>query len=274
MRNSKRNGFIKSLTSVIAVVLMLALMLTGCTDKDAQSLANEANSAAQKAQDAANAADKNATDAQGKIEVNEKAIAELKKLVESLPNDEDVAKTITDALAKYVKGGAVVEGTILTEADLAAFLESKAFMDVLAQYVTIASLSETLVGYYTKAEVNTIKSDLEEDIAELDAWVADAAKTIVASDEFKTAVEAALADYATKEDLNNSWIDFNEGYKEATDYILDNDVSLRSFLLSMQQKRVFMTRQFTLLSFITSTLTELLSAELSQRVTLRLSSRR
>ena len=60
MRNSKRNGFIKSLTTVIAVVLMLALMLTGCTDKDAQSLANKAQSAADKAQTDANTANDNA----------------------------------------------------------------------------------------------------------------------------------------------------------------------------------------------------------------------
>ncbi len=213
MRNSKRNGFIKSLTSVIAVVLMLALMLTGCTDKEAQSLANTAQGVADKAQTSADEANKNATSAQDKAESNLAQLTELEKLVMSLPDSEAVATAIANALADYVKGdGALAKDSIVTYEEVNS---------LLAQYVTAQALEEKLTGVGT--DLATLKTKIEEelgkainknadDIKTVNAWINGAAATIVASNEFKTAINTALSDYITK-------TVFDEGIKSVNDKI-------------------------------------------------------
>ena len=213
MRNSKRNGFIKSLTSVIAVVLMLALMLTGCTDKEAQSLANTAQGVADKAQTSADEANKNATSAQDKAESNLAKLTELEKLVMSLPDSEAVATAIANALADYVKGdGALAKDSIVTYEEVKS---------LLAQYVTAQALEEKLTGVGT--DLATLKTKIEEelgkainknadDIKTVNAWINGAAATIVASNEFKTAINTALSDYITK-------TVFDEGIKSVNDKI-------------------------------------------------------
>jgi len=156
MRNSKRNNFIKSLTSIIVVVLMLALMLTGCTDKEAQSLANTAQGVADKAQTSADEANKNATSAYDKAESNLAQLTELEKLVMSLPDSEAVATAIATAIADYVKGdGALAKDSIVTYEEvkeiLAKYVAEDAYLEATEFIIkNDAKFDEILAEYEAK----------------------------------------------------------------------------------------------------------------------------
>jgi len=253
MRNSKRNGFIKSLTAVLAVVLMLALMLTGCTDKDAQQLANNAQSAADQAQKDANSANEKAEGAQDGVDNNKTALEDLKATVDALPTDEAVANAILDTLNKYVKGeeGKLTDESIVTYDELVKFLTSAEMTALLGKYATVAVLeekitgvntsvsnldnkvTETLKGYYTKAEIDTLKTELNnaikaaadkaakntEDLGKVDGrvkaleeWVEGAKTSLLTKSEFntfKTNLDATIATLATKDALDKAVNEFN-----------------------------------------------------------------
>ena len=93
MRNSHKNGLLKSLTTIILVVLACALTLTGCSDKTARELANQALTAAQNAQNAADKAQTSAGNAQDKADNAQNSADSNKNVIDSLPDSDRIVLT-------------------------------------------------------------------------------------------------------------------------------------------------------------------------------------
>ncbi len=97
MKNSRRIG-LKSIVAIVAIALLAAMMLTGCSDAVSQEAAKEAKNAAAAAQDAA---DKAATDAANAQKAADQAIADAaanKDAIAALPEDADVADAINKVI--------------------------------------------------------------------------------------------------------------------------------------------------------------------------------
>ena len=174
MRNSHKNGLLKSLTTVILVVLVCALTLTGCSDKTARELANQALTAAQNAQNAADKAQTSAGNAQDKADDAQNSADANKNIIDSLPDSGAVATVVQDILNKYVKGATLSEDSIITMSELESFLASDEVATLLAQYVTV----DALAAYAKASDVTALATQLEA---------------------ARTEITAALGTYVTKE---------------------------------------------------------------------------
>ena len=258
MRNSQKNGLLKSLTAMLIVVLVAALTLTGCSDKTARELANQALTAAQNAQDAADKAQTSANNAQNSADGAQDSADSNKNVIDSLPDSEAVAKVVQDILNKYVKGAELTEDSIITIGELETFLASDEVATLLAQYVTIDALADyakaadlnglreqfttaqqqitaAMGTYVTKTAYEDDKATLNGTIESLTTQMTDALKTLATKAELKAEIEKVVKNfdnYVTKSDVYTKSelytkaeideiigdIDFDELIKDLQDY--------------------------------------------------------
>lgn len=140
MRNSNKNGLLKSMTTMLLVILALALTLTGCSDNDARDAAKTALAAAEAAQEAADKANLAASNAQNSANDAQQDADANKNIIDALPDDEAVAAAVKQILEDYVNGAGLVEDSIVTMESLGEFLHTEAVTNLLSNYATVSSL--------------------------------------------------------------------------------------------------------------------------------------
>ena len=249
MRNSHKNGLLKSLTAMFIVVLAVALTLTGCSDKTARELANQALTAAQNAQNAADKAQTSANAAQDKADGAQDSADANKNTIDSLPDSEAVAKVVQDVLNKYVKGADLAEDSIITMGELETFLASDEVSNLLAQYATIEALADyakaadltALTQQFTAAQQQitaamgnyvekTAYQTQVKAIEDLTKALNDAIDVMATDTELEKALTAAAAKYYSKEEIDIKFanIDFDalkaELNANAKEFVLDSEV--------------------------------------------------
>jgi len=175
LTNNKKSIFVKSIAMIMAVLMVLAVCLTGCADKEAQATANEALTTATEAKTAADAVKQALENYLPKTDaVTEAAIkAEIENALAGYAK--------TDALADFVKSG-----------DLTA-LSNK-----LADYVKTASLKaevEKIVGAYVKP------ADLTAEVEKLTALITAAGNK---ADTVKAEITETLKGYVTTAKLDET----------------------------------------------------------------------
>lgn len=175
LTNNKKSIFVKSIAMIMAVLMVLAVCLTGCADKEAQATANEALTTATEAKTAADAVKQALENYLPKTDaVTEAAIkAEIENALAGYAK--------TDALADFVKSG-----------DLTA-LSNK-----LADYVKTASLKaevEKIVGAYVKP------ADLTTEVEKLTKLITAAGNK---ADTVKAEITETLKGYVTTAKLDET----------------------------------------------------------------------
>lgn len=191
MKKSKKFGLVKSLSSVLVLILALALTLTGCADKTAQQMAEEAKTAASNAQQSADNASTAAGNAQQKADKAENDAKNNAEAIAKLPDTEAVAAAIKDILNEYVKGTELKTDSIVTTEEIKDFLTSEQtatkIAEALVGYAKTEDVLKLAEGYATKEALETLKTELNNAVAsKLNDYITDA---------------AAKATYATKEEL-------------------------------------------------------------------------
>ncbi|MBE6620426.1 MAG: hypothetical protein E7625_03570 [Ruminococcaceae bacterium] len=155
LTNNKKSTFIKSIAMIMAVLMVLAVALTGCGNKAAEEAANKADQAQNTATEAKTIAEKIAADLAAYLKIEEAVkVAEIEKM-------------ITDALGAHP-----------TKDDLLAYVKNEDMMtainDKIATVITAdqvaAQITKALEDYATSAgmteAINAAKTELNGKIAE------------------------------------------------------------------------------------------------------------
>lgn len=194
LTNNKKSTFIKSIAMIMAVLMVLAVALTGCGNKAAEEAANKADQAQNTATEAKTIAEKIAADLAAYLKIEEAVkVAEIEKM-------------ITDALGAHP-----------TKDDLLAYVKNEDMMtainDKIATVITAdqvaAQITKALEGYATSAALGDAKAELTKKIADEVAKV-NKNEAVAALQTKVTALESDLAaakkayadaDAAQKKDL-------------------------------------------------------------------------
>ena len=210
-KNKKSTGIVSILALALAVAMLVAICLTGCTDADAQEAAKNAQATADEAKAAADAAVKpgdlagyvktedlpegGVTMAQVTEAINA-ALADYLKTADAVTTAA-VNDAITAALAPYAKTADTVKTADLNNAI------NDAMANALAAYVKQADLNTALADYYKKGEIDTKLADyLKTADAVTLNQVNDAITTALAEYLKTTDLAAQLADYYTKAEVD------------------------------------------------------------------------
>lgn len=230
-KNNKKTGVVSILALALALVMMLVVCLTGCTDENAQATADSAKTAADQAKTAADQA-KSAADTAKATADTAKATADAaitetqlnQKLADYLKTEDGVkaselanaiSNAVNDALKDYQK-----KSDALTEAKVQEIVNS-----------AIANLPTGSSSGVTMTEVtNAINSALSGYLK------ADALNDYAKKSDVNTAISNALTDYVTKTALTDALKDYlkssalteeleNYYTAEAVDNLIENVVS-------------------------------------------------
>ena len=166
LTNNKKRSFVKLIALTLAALMVFSVCLTGCTDEDARTAAQNAQNAADAAQSAANAA---------------QSAADAKTTAEA------VAAQITEALKPYLKADAA-----MTEADVKSAIENALTgYQAKGDYATKTDLTNALKDYMKSSDALTKKA------------VEDMLKSYQAKGDYatKSDLTAALKDYAKSDDV-------------------------------------------------------------------------
>ena len=151
LTNNKKSTFIKSIAMIMAVLMVLAVALTGCGNKAAEEAANKADQAQNTATEAKTIAEKIAADLAAYLKIEEAVkVAEIEKMI----TDALGAHPTKDDLLAYVKNE-----------DMMAAINDKIATVITADQVA-AQITKALEGYATSAALGDAKAELTKKIAD------------------------------------------------------------------------------------------------------------
>lgn len=214
LTNNKKSIFAKSIAMIMAVLMVLAVCLTGCADKEAQAAANTAQTTATEAKTLAEEVKASLADYLKSADAVtvEKVNAAIDAALAGYAKTADLADfvksgeltALSNKLSEYIKG-AEVDGKITTA--LAAYVKSADLATVeanlkasyeAADKAAKDAIMNTLNGYVKAENLAAAKTELQELFATADGAL-------------KTEVMNALAGYidpnelaAAKTELNNA----------------------------------------------------------------------
>lgn len=223
MKKTSKTGLVRGLSVLIVLILALSLTLTSCADKTAQSKADEAKTAADEAQKSADDAKTAASEAKDKADKAEADAKNNADAIAKLPDEAAVAEAIKNILTEYVKGTTLDKDSIVTTEELKKFLTSdqtaNAISTALTDYAKTETVLETLKGYLTKEEFETIKTEMNNaTAAKLNDYITkEAAKSFITEKAAKDAIAAALTDMAKKSDLEAAKTDLKNALASKTE---------------------------------------------------------
>ena len=212
LTNNKKRSFVKLIALTLAALMVFSVCLTGCTDEDARTAAQNAQDAADAAQSAANAAQGTADAALTDEEVAAKiaaALADYLKKADAV-NAADVDAKVAElkaaieaSLKNYqAKGDYATKDDVnkkQDKIDLSAYAKSadmKKLSDDLATLtknaVTAAQVQETVTKALATIEID---SKINAALAKVDTLSADAVQAMI-----EEAIAETLAAYYTKEE--------------------------------------------------------------------------
>ncbi|MBQ7318946.1 MAG: hypothetical protein IJW97_02030 [Clostridia bacterium] len=229
LTNNKKSRFVKGIALLLAALMVFAVCLTGCSDKDAradiEALKTEKTTAADVSALIADALKDylKTADADAKVKaLVEESMAgcvttddlaayaksdELKALSDKLASyvtKADVETLIKNALASYdINKGideAIKSGKILDAADVQAMIDK-----ALEKYLTKAEIEERLKGYATAAELKAGLDKLNKAMG-LDEWneaTTMVIETLTSAEDLLTRVEEHTFTQAAKKEIND-----------------------------------------------------------------------
>lgn len=163
LTNNKKGLFVKGISMMLAVLMVLAVALTGCTDSDAQKKIEDLQ-----------------TDVDNKADKADVAA--------------DISKAITEALKDYLKASDAV-----TEAAIKDLIEKSAADYAKKSDLDGLATTEALKGYVQSSDFNALKESLKGYVTSAD--VTKAIEAYVATEAFKEAIKNAGGSSLSRADI-------------------------------------------------------------------------
>lgn len=182
LTNNKKGLFVKGISMMLAVLMVLAVALTGCTDSDAQ-----------------------------------KKIEELQTEVDNKANKADVTTEVSAAIANALKDYLKTNDAV-TEAAVKELINSSVADFAKKSDLNGLATTDALKSYVKSDEFNTLKNSLKNYVTSAD--VTKAIEAYVATEAFKQAVKNITGNSLSKDDIEQIVKDvLAEGKYTNEDYV-------------------------------------------------------